>query len=470
MGWIRVGSLTRLLLVAVVAAAACTPGGGGDGDGGDGGSVTLRILDNSVRGGKNSTTAEWFVDYVIPTFEDQMKEDGQDVQVELVETGIDDEDYKARISLDLSAGEGADIMGFDQFWVAEFAAAGFLEPLTEVVGDQVTEWEGWDQIPDAVQGSLELGGDRYGIPIGTDGRVLFYNKQLFERAGLPADWQPSSWDELIEDARTLRDELPGVTPLQINASVSMGEATTLQGFVPILLGTGRAVYVEDEEMWLGDTPELRATLEFFETIYSEDLGDAQLQTRADARDRSFQEFSKGNIAVLGEGDYFWRDVISPEADLFPMKNRDEVVGWAKFPAREPGSGIEGRDFVSASGGTGYVMNPGTDNPELAWELLQFMGSREAQLDSVRRQPRITARMDVNKEVLTDDPLLGFIAEEILPITWYRPGFEEYPQVSVAITEMVENVVAGRSSVEEAATEYTSKLGSIVGDENKILTQ
>ena len=46
MGWIRVGSLTRLLLVAVVAAAACTPGGGGDGDGGDGGSVTLRILDN----------------------------------------------------------------------------------------------------------------------------------------------------------------------------------------------------------------------------------------------------------------------------------------------------------------------------------------------------------------------------------------------------------------------------------------
>ena len=35
-----------------------------------------------------------------------------------------------------------------------------------------------------------------------------------------------------------------------------------------------------------------------------------------------------------------------------MADRDEVVGWAKIPAREPGAGINGQDFVSMSGGSG----------------------------------------------------------------------------------------------------------------------
>ncbi|MGI8873399.1 MAG: ABC transporter substrate-binding protein, partial [Egibacteraceae bacterium] len=63
------------------------------------------------------------------------------------------------------------------------------------------------------------------------------------------------------------------------------------------------------------------------------------------------------------------------------------------------------------------------------------------------------------------PMLTFIAEETLPITWYRPGFEEYPQVSEAIQRMVENLVAGRSSVEEAAQAFEADLQGIVGEEN-----
>lgn len=275
-------------LSMVLLAAACTPGGGDGGDDGDG--VRLTILTNAVRGGKNTFTAEWITEYIIPNFEERMAEEGTEVSVELEETGVDDEDYKARIALDLSAGRGADIMGFDQFWVAEFAAADQLQPLSEVVGDEVEDWEGWEQIPEAVQGSLQLEGERYGIPLGTDGRVLFFNKELFARAGLPEDWQPTSWDEIIETARTLKREVPDVTPLQINAGVSMGEATTLQGFVPVLNGTGAAMFDEEAGLWLGDTPELRAALQFFGTIYSEDLADAQLQQRADGRDRSFQQF------------------------------------------------------------------------------------------------------------------------------------------------------------------------------------
>jgi multiple sugar transport system substrate-binding protein len=426
------------------------------------GPVNLTIAENAVRGGKNTVTAEFLLDWAIPTFEERMADEGREVSVELVESGVDDEDYKAQLALDLSVGEGADLIGFDQFWLAEFAAAGYLQPLEQVVGPDVNDWEGWEQIPDAVAGSLELDDQRYGIPIGTDGRVLFYRTDVFEEAGLPDDWQSESWEDVLEAARTINEQVDGVTPLQLNAGTAMGEATTLQGFVPVLLGTGAELH--DGEAWIGDTPELREALQLYDDVYAEGLADAQLQVRADGRDRSFEEFSQGQIAMLIESDYLWRGVIA-EGTLFPLENREEVVGWTLIPAREPGAGIRGQDHVSASGGTGRVLNPNTQYPLEAWELLSFLGSEEALTEFVEREPRITAREDVNETATADDEMLQFIAEEALPITWYRPGFEEYPQVSELITRTVENVVADRNTVEEAAQTYQSELEGIVGADN-----
>lgn len=458
----RFRSLLALVVLAVLAAAC----GGGDDGGGEAapadGPVALTISENAVRGGKNADMAEYLLEYAIPAFEERMAADGREVTVEFTESGVDDEDYKSRLALDLSVGEGADVIGFDSFWVSEFVEAGYLQPLSEVVGDAAESWEGWEQIPEAVAGALEVEGERYGIPLGTDGRVIFFRRDVFAAAGLPEDWQPTSWDEILEAARTIQAANPDVTPLQLNAGVSMGEATTLQGFTPVLLGTGAELY---DEAWLGDGEQLRAALEFYDTVYSEGLGDAELQLRADGRDRSFEQFADGEIAMLIESDYLWRSVIEPEEGLFPVENRDEVIGWALIPAQEPGAGVRGQDFVSASGGSGRVVNPNTENPQEAWELLSFLGSEEALTEYVSRQPIVTARTDVNEATTGDDPMLAFISEEVLPLTTYRPGFSTYPQVSVAIQETVEGLVSGRLDPAAAAEEYQGKLTEIVGEEN-----
>ncbi|HEY6709805.1 MAG TPA: extracellular solute-binding protein [Actinomycetota bacterium] len=80
-------------------------------------------------------------------------------------------------------GAGPDVFTPDGPWVGEFAQAGFLKPLDEVVGSEVNDWDGWSQIPKPVAGIVEFEGKRYGIPVGTDGRVLFFNKRLFAKAG-----------------------------------------------------------------------------------------------------------------------------------------------------------------------------------------------------------------------------------------------------------------------------------------------
>ncbi len=453
-------SVLTLALAAPAVAQDASPAAG------DSGPVALSIASNAIVGGKNDAEATWIEDYVIPTFEQMMADQGKDVTVTFQGRGVDDEDYKAQLALDLGAGTGDDVINIDGIWVGEFAQAGFITPLDDVVGtDAVDSWDGWDQIPQAVQGLMSFEGARYGVPAGTDGRILYFRKDLFEQAGLPTDWQPTSWQDILDAAQQLKDALPDVNPLQINAGVSMGEATAMQGVLPLLVGTGKRIYDEDTGQWLGDTPEFEAMLQLYADIYQNDqLGDADLQLRQDGRDRSFQDFAEGRIGMLLEGDYLWRGVINPDTGTAPIPDRNEIVGWAKIPAEEPGSGINGQDFVSMSGGGGRVLNPNTQHPAEAWALMEFMNSHDAVLKQVENAARITQRQDVNDETLSGDPLLSFVSQEVLPITATRPGLAVYPQVSQLLQKAAEDAASG-VSVADAAQAYESSLQDLVGAEN-----
>lgn len=456
--------MAALLALALSTAAACgssSSGGGGSTQNAQAKTVSLTIASNAIKGGKNDQEASWITDWVIPNFTKQMKSEGVDATVKFQPSGVDDEQYKAKISLDMKSGAGADIVALDGIWVGEFAQAGYLKPLDQVVGKDAASWSGWSQIPKAVQGNASFDGKLYGVPTGTDGRVLYYNKKLFQQAGLPADWTPKSWADVLSAGQALK-KLPGVTPLQIDAGTAMGEATTMQGILPLLAGAGEQVYQDGK--WQGDTPQLRAVLDLYKQIYSGGLGDPKLQQDAKGRDESFQEFSQGKIGVLAEGDYFWRSVINPTNGVAPMADRDQTVGYTLIPAQDPGKGIRGQDFVSMSGGSGYFINPNTKYPQQAWKLLTFMTSPDALKALLGGQPRITARQDVNAEVLKNDPMLSFVSEKVLPLTIYRPGLAAYPQVSQLLQQATADIVSGKS-VDDAVSAYKQGLEKAVGAGN-----
>src|SRR3954470_20256825 len=165
--------------------------------------VELTIGANSIKGGKGSAGATFTEDVLIPKFVADQKAKGVDVTVKFQGDGSDDEVYKQKLSLDLSNKSGPDLISIDGIWVGEFAQAGYIKPLTDTVGDaaKVDGWDGWKQIPDSVQRLGMFEGKRYGVPAGSDGRVLYFNKKLFAQAGLPANWQPKSWEEIVTTAQ-----------------------------------------------------------------------------------------------------------------------------------------------------------------------------------------------------------------------------------------------------------------------------
>lgn len=448
------------LFAAVVSVSSLLVGGAACGS--DSGGDTVTITANAINsaGGKNAAEAKWIEDWVIPKFVAQQQAKGVTVKVKFQATGVPDEDYKSRIAKDLKTGTGADVVSLDGIWVGEFAEGEQIKPLEELVGaDRVTAWDGWQHIPETVRRLTSYNGTQYGIPQETDGRVLFFNRKLFQQAGMPADWQPTSWDQVLEAGRKLK-AVPGITPVQLNAGTSFGEATTTQGVLPLLAGTGSNLF--ENGKWVGNTAKLRKVLDLYRTLYSDKLGDAELQQDAKGREKSFEKFAKGQVGILLESDYFWRGVLNPRGGSFPMADRDTQVGWAKIPAATPGTGVHNQDFVSVSGGGGRVINPKSKHVELAWELLQFMNSPEAFSALIAGGgPRITARQDVNADALGEDPMLTFVSEQILPITSLRPALPEYTKVSKALAQATLDVVTGKSTADAAAA-YGKAVEEAVG--------
>lgn len=420
--------------------------------------VELTVSTNAIAGGKSAAEADWITSYVIPKFVEAQKDKGVTATVKFVGSGVADEQYKSKMALDLKSKSGSDIIALDGIWVGEFAEAGYIAPLDKTVGASANDWDGWKHIPEAVQRNASYDGKRYGIPMGTDGRVLYFNKKLFAQAGLPADWQPKSWDDIVAAGESLK-KINGVTPIQINAGTAMGEATTMQGALPLLVGTGTDIYADGK--WQGNTSHIRDVLGFYKKLIDSGLADRDLQLAAKGRDESFADFAAGKIGILAEGDYFWRSVIEPVKGEVKMASRNTDVGFAKIPAMAPGKGVRGQDFVSMSGGGGYFVNPNTKYPQQTWELLTFMTSPDAIKAQLAGQVRITARDDVNAQILAGDPLLSMVSSQVLPLTSYRPGYASYPQVSQALQQATADIVSGKS-VADAAAAYQAALVKIAG--------
>ena len=103
----------------------------------------------------------------------------------------------------------------------------------------------------------------------------------------------------------------------------------------------------------------------------------------------------------------------------------------------------------------------TKYPQQAWELLQFMNSFDATKARLNGTAQITQRDDVNKDVLSSDPMLSFIATKVLPLTRFRPGLADYPKVSSALQQATTDVITGKRP-DEAAAAYQEALVKAVG--------
>ncbi|MCQ8768807.1 extracellular solute-binding protein [Streptomyces telluris] len=438
-----------LLCAAVLAAASLTACGGGSG--GDPDTVKIayqRTTDNNVR----------IMDDYLAGIKRQFERAHEGKKLRLVPVQASATDYYAKLQQMMRSPKTApDIVREDTFVINSDIKAGYLRPLD----DKLAGWKDWGRFAPAAKAAAKgEDGKTYGVPDGTDTRGLWFNKEVFARAGLPADWHPRTWKDVLDAARTVKEKVPGVTPLNVYTGKAPGEAATMQGFEMLLYGTGKdPLYDPAVRKWVSGSRGFRDALEFVRTVFADKLG----PDPSDALDPNVDNrvatdwLPSGKLAIALDGS--WLGKYWQPGGSRPWPEWTSVMGRAPFPTQNgaaPGA-------VSLSGGWAWSVSAESTKADLAWQVIETLQTTDNATEWAVRDAQIAVRDDVaaSRTYVTSMPGVDFFTA-LVKFTHYRPALPVYPQVSSAIREAMEAVTTGDASVQQAAGRYDEELKSIAG--------
>jgi len=125
-------------------------------------------------------------------------------------------DYRTRTAVAIPAGEGPDVVQLFYGWLNDYIEAELIQPLPADVFP--VEEINADFFP-MVQ-AMEVGGQYYALPTAVRSLALFYNRRLFEAAGI--ENPPATLEELVETAAALteRDGAGNITQVGITTGMT----------------------------------------------------------------------------------------------------------------------------------------------------------------------------------------------------------------------------------------------------------
>ncbi|MFF7641437.1 extracellular solute-binding protein [Streptomyces canus] len=440
---------TAFLATALAASAltACGNGSGSDPD-------TVRIsfkqsTDNSIH----------VMDDYLADIEKQFEKANPGKKVELVPIKAPDSEYYTKLQQMLrSAKTAPDLVYEDTFLINSDITSGYLKPLDPYLA----KWPDWNRFIDTAKAAAKAeDGKTYGVPDGTDTRGLWFDKGIFAKAGLPADWQPKTWDEVLDAARTIKRRVPDVTPLNVYTGKPAGEAATMQGFEMLLYGTEDRLYDDSAKKWIAGGQGFEDALSFVETVYREKLG-PDVSTALDPNIQTIVRgdlLPKGKLGIDLDGSWLPQDWLPGSGHEWPEWSGE--LGLAYMPTQHgqaPGK-------VSMSGGWTWAVPARAGNPDLAFEFVKTMQTKANAQKWYVANSGIAVREDVAADpaYAKAQPGIKFFTD-LVASTHYRPAYPAYPRVSTAIQEAMEGVTTGDVSVEDAARKYDDSLKEATDDQ------
>jgi multiple sugar transport system substrate-binding protein len=285
---------------------------------------------------------------------DGFHEKNPDVTVELKE--YDATDYNTLLTADLAAGVGPDIITQKEVkYLPTLQEGGQLLDVSDV------------KLPDGIGGadSYKVDGKSYAVPYRQDSWVLFYNKDLFDAAGVDYPDGSWTWDDYASTAAELTSKLKGAGSAALGAYQHNWQST-VQGFANGQTGS---------DILKGDYGYLKPYYE--RVLKMQDEGSQVDFNTAKANQLTYQgQFGKQNAAMMGMGTWFVATLIaqqaSGDADDFP---------WGIAPIPQESSKTTGTDNTPVTFGdpTGFGINAAIDSSKekAAKAFLEYAASEDA---------------------------------------------------------------------------------------------
>ncbi len=258
----------------------------------------------------------------------------------------------------IAGGNPPDLTTVDRFALPSWAVRNALMPLNDFIAADNYDMNKFYQF---TVNEVTVDGNMYALPSGTDGRYLFWNKDMYKNAGLDPNAPPQTWEELqaYSDKLTIKR---GRTFQQMGFISQLAPGGSF--YLYTLLNGGTFMSEDARSMTLTD-PKTVEALEWMVEWYDH-LGGAET---VNAFLGAFQSgsandpFMAGKLAQLVMGDWHIGNIAryNPKMDF----------GMAPVPAATPE--YYGRTWF---GGWGWAIPRGAKNAEAAWVVAKWLTSEE----------------------------------------------------------------------------------------------
>ena len=382
-----------LLCAGMIAsmAAGCGSNEGGNSKQEETKSSDSKVVLNVINYRVGTDYAAEYYDYLFTEF--QKTEEGKNVEFKFEEIPTTDA-YNQKIKLLISSGDLPDIVFNGGNNIINLAVeSGKVQDLTSYF-EEDPEWKA--QFDESSLEFNSVDGKIYGVPVSKEISYIYYNKDLFEQAGLEApDVAYETWDDFFKACDTLKEK--GITPLGMDTA-DLGWLTNL--WYSGLIGTA------------GDTGN-----EFMNAMYPTDYNTPEVEKATTDLQKMLAEYTTAD-AVGGKYDTMATHFFNSEVAMFP--NGPWMIPDIRSEEKAPAGFYDkvgimllpeyGMEMVPTPGDMVGAKDP--EKTEAAVAFLKFETSIENQLKGLEMaglQP-VSSQVEIPDSLKDSDPLMAEVLE------------------------------------------------------------
>ncbi|MGC9398245.1 MAG: ABC transporter substrate-binding protein [Anaerolineae bacterium] len=348
------------------------------------------------------------------------------------------DDYYTKIQTALAGGTSADLFWLSQEWIRGMAAQGALLDITDYLEADTTHPAADldDYFEDIIMTAM-YEGRYYGLPWIAQPVVLYYNKALFDEAGIDYPTMDWTWDDFKQAAAEMTQDLDG-------DGQNDQWGFTMNGWPPpqmFVWQAGGDVISEDLSSVPIDTPEAIKGFEFYADMIYDDV---HTPPEAVIQEQGFGEmFKAGKIAMFMGG---------AADDLDRVEGLD--VGVVAVPA-----GPASRATFAWNAST--VIAADTKHPDAAYEALVLL------TEGIHHWKIVPPRKSLaTAEMISEiEPRKAASAEAIAEAVPYMRAFNIIPQHqewdSIFWGQFMDPLFHGEGTAAELAAEVKPELEALL---------
>jgi multiple sugar transport system substrate-binding protein len=274
----------------------------------------------------------------------------KNLQVKLTLTSINDD--TTSLATSIRAGDPPDVVGLNDIDVPTFTREGAFMNLTQYINKLPYK----SALSPGHVGLATYDGAEYGVPYWADLSVLWYNKQLFTKAGLNPNDPPTTYAQILSDAQAINKLGHG-----INGFTFAGDCEGCLGFTvqPGIWADGSYLTsgpISNQTASITGNSALVSALTLYRNIWTQHL--APLNDRTDDGPTWGQDFAAGKIGIMPGGYGQLVNLVKPSQ-----------LGTEFMDTPLPGTN---GGYSTFDGGDDFVIPAAAKNASGAWEFIQWV--------------------------------------------------------------------------------------------------